>query len=87
MFTDAWQPRQALLDMSGLWPQWYTMEINIIIHILHPTYQETLMNFGAGAGVEPGGNGLESPVALFVCGCCLFVSFFVCSLLIWLAFL
>lgn len=47
MFTDAWQPCQALLDMSGLWPRWYRMETNIIIHILYPSYQEMLMSLRA----------------------------------------
>lgn len=50
MFTDAWQPWQALLDMSGLWLRWYRMETNIIIHILYLSYQETLMSLRAEVG-------------------------------------
>lgn len=48
MFTDAWQPYKVHLDMSGLWPHWYRMETNVIIHILYPSHQETLMGLQAG---------------------------------------
>lgn len=85
MFTDAWQTCQALLDMSALWPRWYRMETNIIIHILYPSYQEMLMSLRAGGGgVEAEGNGLESPVA--IASVAVAVCLFVCFGLILLAF-
>lgn len=75
MFTDAWQPRQALLDVSALLTA-LVQNGNIIIHILYPIYWEMLMSLGKawrwGGGVESGGNGLVALASVAV-AVCLFV--------------